>query len=224
MNSAQPLTETVGKETTGAQAAPKRLPGRPPEFDRAVALQAAMLVFWRYGYEGSSLTQLTEAMGISRPTLYASFGDKVSLFREAVIAYTSLRAQAYTEAMNLPTARGVAEAWLRLTGGVTRSPGAPSGCFIVQGALVGSADSDCLRGELADIRQGATVQLTERFQRAQLEGDLPSDVDAGTLAEYLASLASGMAVQSASGSSPEQLHRVVDLAMANWPVDKVEGS
>ena len=78
-------------------------------------------------------------MGISKPTLYATFGDKAGLFREAVVVYTAVRAKEYISALALPTAREVADAWLRLTGGVTRDPGAPSGCFTVQGALVGNA-------------------------------------------------------------------------------------
>lgn len=176
-----------------------------------------MLVFWRHGYEGTSLSQLTEAMGISRPTLYASFGDKAQLFREAVGAYTKRKLQEYTDAINLPSAKEVAEAWLRLTAGITSKPDEPSGCLIVQGALAGSAESDALRIELADIRNQGATQLRERFKRARQEGDLPPSVDPAILAEYLAALASGITVQSAGGSTPEQLSRVVDLAITNWP-------
>jgi AcrR family transcriptional regulator len=194
-----------------------RRPGRPVEFDRATALHAAMLHFWRYGYEGSSLSDLTKAMDISKPTLYAAFGDKMSLFREAVTAYASLRAKEYASALALPTAREVADAWLRLTGGVTPTEGSPSGCLLVLGAISGNGDTAVLREELASLRRQGTLDLRKRFRRAQRQGDLPASVDPDVLAEYLASLANGMALQSASGVSPKELNRVVDLVMANWP-------
>lgn len=195
----------------------KRRPGRPVEFDRTAALHAAMIHFWRYGYEGSSLSDLTEAMDISKPTLYAAFGDKEKLFREAVVAYTSLRAEAYDAALALPTAKEAADAWLRLTGGVTPAKGSPPGCLIVLGALTPSGDTALLRDELTHIRRQGTLQLRDRLRRARREGDLPLSVDPDVLAEYLAALANGMAVQSASGVSPKQLNAIVDLAMEIWP-------
>jgi AcrR family transcriptional regulator len=176
-----------------------------------------MLHFWRYGYEGSSLSDLTKAMDISKPTLYAAFGDKMSLFREAVTAYTLLRAKEYTDALALPTAREVADAWLRLTGGVTPTEESPPGCLLVLGAVAGIGDTAVLREELAGLRRQGTIDLRKRFRRAQRQGDLPESVDPDVLAEYLASLANGMALQSASGVSPKELNRVVDLVMANWP-------
>ncbi len=213
------MAELVETAETGAAGQPEgaRRPGRPREFERGAALHAAMLVFWERGYEGTSLTDLTDAMGVSRPTLYAAFGDKASLFREAVAAYTSASARAYAAALELPTAREVAEAWLRLTGGVRANPGAPPGCLVVQGALVGSAGVACLRDELAALRHEATTLLAKRFQRARAEGNLAPEVDPEVLAQYLASLATGLAVQSSSGISSEELHRVIDLVMRHWP-------
>ncbi len=195
----------------------KRGPGRPREFDRDAVLHAAMLVFWRHGYEGASLAELTEAMGISKPTLYAAFGDKAGLFREAVLAYTNLSAREYAAALKLPTVREVAEAWLRLTAGVRRDPETPSGCLITQAALVGSAETEALRDELMTMRNEGTVLLMERFRRAEREGDLPPGTDADTFAQFFASLATGFTVQSAGGVSPEELHRVIDMVMAKWP-------
>ncbi len=195
----------------------KRSPGRPREFDRDSALKAAMLVFWRYGYEGASLADLTEAMEISKPTLYAAFGDKETLLREALHMYLGLHAEAYTTALNLPTVKQIAEAWLRLVGGVREEAAVPSGCFVVQGALVGSKASRVIQDELASIRNEATQKLEQRFARAKQEGGLPGTWEPGPLAQYLSALASGLAVQSSGGVPPEVLNQAVDQVMANWP-------
>lgn len=195
----------------------KRPPGRPREFDRDTALRAAMLVFWRHGYEGASLADLTEAMEISKPTLYAAFGDKQGLLREALRMYLGLRAEDYTAALNRSTVREVAEAWLRLTGGVRKEAGVPSGCFLVQGALAGSQASHAIQEELATIRNEGTRQLERRFEQAKQEGDLPGTWKPGPLAQYLSAFASGLAVQSSGGISSEVLNEAVDQVMANWP-------
>ena len=160
-------------------------------------------------------------MGVSRPTLYAAFRDKESLFREVVGAYTAMRDQAYAQLLALPTAREVAEGILRLSVRETCQTNTPAGCLLVQGALVSSAESACMTAELARIRQEGTAQLARRFKRARDEGDLPGDVDPDTLAEYLSSLALGLVVQAAAGSDPRQLRRVVELTIANWPGRRV---
>lgn len=195
----------------------KRAPGRPREFDRDTALRAAMLVFWGQGYEGASLADLTEAMGISKPTLYAAFVDKEGLLREALHMYLDLRAKDYTAALKRSTVKEVAEAWLRLTGGVRKEADVPTGCLTVQGALVGSPASRVIQDELASIRNEGTRQLERRFERAKQEGDLPGTWEPGPLAQYLSALASGLAVQSRGGVSPKVLNEAVDQVMANWP-------
>ena len=205
-------------ETTAEQQT-RRAPGRPREFDRGEALRAAMLVFWRYGYDGASLTLLTEAMGVSKPTLYAAFGDKAALFREAVTDYGGLKADAYEAAFALPTARATVEAWLRLASGVEWLPETPTGCLLLRGAMLDGglgAGSGELRGEVVAILLAATGRLKERLERGQREGDVAAGVDAGKLADYLSALAAGMAVQSACGVGTEALRRVVDVAMENW--------
>jgi AcrR family transcriptional regulator len=191
--------------------------GRPRGFDRATALQAAMLVFWKHGFDATSFTDLTEATGMSKPTLYATFGDKVNLFREAVVAYWELSANAYEEALNLPTAREAVEACLRLTRGLDPKPGEPSVCFLVQGALMGSADTQVLRNELTELRRQATQQMEMRLERAKREGELPETIDTAVLTEYFTSLATGLSVQAAGGATPEQLSKVVTMAMSQWP-------
>ena len=205
------------KSETPAAVEERRGPGRPRGFDRSTALHAAMLVFWKHGFDGTSFTDLTEATGMSKPTLYATFGDKVDLFREAVVAYSALAAKAYEEALNRPTAREAVEACLRLARGLDPKPGEPIVCFLVQGALTGSADTQVLRDELTALRRQATEQLQTRLERAQREGDLPETADAAVLADYFTSLVVGLSVQAAGGSTPEQLNQVVTLALAQWP-------
>ena len=176
-----------------------------------------MLLFWKQGYEGTSLADLTKAMGISKPTLYAAFGNKEDLLREALQLYLGLRSEDYLAALNCPTVREVAEAWLRLTAGVRPEVGVPSGCFVVQGALAGSLSSHVIQEELASIRNEGTKQLERRFARAKQEGDLPGTWEPGPLAQYLSALASGLAVQSSGGFSREVLNEAVDQVMENWP-------
>ncbi len=197
----------------------RRGPGRPRGFDRAAALHAAMLTFWKHGFDGTSFTDLTEATGMSKPTLYATFGDKINLFREAVVAYSELNAKTYEEALNQPTAREAVDACLRLARGLDPKPGEPVVCFLVQGALTGSADTQELRDELTALRRQATEQLQMRLARAQREGDLAESVDTAVMAEYFASLAVGLSVQAAGGATPAQLNQVVKMAMAQWPGD-----
>ncbi len=205
--------------TTGVPEVPRK-PGRPRGFDRDIALHAALLVFWKHGFDGTSYADLTAATGMSKPTLYATFGDKVNLFREAVVAYSALTSQAYENALSRPTAREAVEACLRLARGLNPEPGEPIVCFLVQGALTGSADTQELRSELTALRQQATEQLRARLKRAQREGDLPKTVDAAVLAEYFASLATGLSVQAAGGATPAHLNQIVEMVMAQWPSER----
>jgi AcrR family transcriptional regulator len=187
---------------------PKPRVGRPRGFHREAALEAAMRIFWQHGYEGASLTALTAAMGINRPSLYAAFGDKAALFREAVALYGAGPGRYVRRALGRPTARQVAETLLR--GAVAAATGetTPGGCLWVQGALVAGLDSSALRG---------TAQIEDRLERARRDGDLPPDADVSALTLYLVSVMNGIAVQAAGGKSPSALNRVVDLALAAWP-------
>jgi AcrR family transcriptional regulator len=192
--------------------------GRPREFDVDVALEQAMRVFWAQGYEGASLADLTQAMGITRTSLYAAFGSKEELFRRALERYSAGPAAYGERALEERTAHAVAQAFLRGAAETTTQPGAPAGCLGVQGALAtGSADRT-VRDALAQWRDDAHQRLRGRFLRAIEEGDLPSDADPDLLARYLVTVGNGIAVQAAGGVARPDLQRVADAALRGWPM------
>lgn len=176
-----------------------------------------MRVFWRYGYEGASLTELTGAMGINRPSLYAAFGDKAALFREAVARYGTGPGRYVRRALGQPTARLVAETLLRGAVAAATEEAGPNGCLWVQGALVAGAESDAIRLEMTKLRDGGTTQIEERLERARRDGDLPAETDVPALTLFLVSVMNGIAVQAAGGKRKEALNRVVELALSAWP-------
>lgn len=191
--------------------------GRPREFDVDVALEQAMRVFWAQGYEGASLADLTEAMGITRTSLYAAFGSKEALFRKAVERYSAGPAAYGERALEEPTARAVAQAFLRGAAETTTQLGTPSGCLAVQGALATGPGDQAVRDALADWRNHTHERLQERLQRAVEEGDLPPDADPDLLGRYLVTVANGIAVQAASGVGRTQLQHVAEMALRSWP-------
>lgn len=191
--------------------------GRPRTFDLDQALDHALRVFWRKGYEGASLLDLTAAMGINRPSLYAAFGDKEQLFRRTIDRYLEGPARHVREALEKPTARQVVEHLWR--GGIelVAGPRNPKGCLIVQSALACGNEADSLRREMSKRRTALVRRLRERFERARREGDLPKRANADDLARYATTVSHGIAVQAASGATREELQRVADIALAAWP-------
>lgn len=191
--------------------------GRPRGFDPDEALENAMRVFWKHGYEGASLPDLIDAMGISRTSMYAAFGNKEELFRKALARYAEGPASYGAEALAEPTAQRVATVFLH---GAVRSatlPGYPTGCLSLRASLVGGEDGRVIRDLLATWRDETSTQLTERFQRAVDEGDLPAETDPALLAKYVMTIGNGVAVQAAGGTDRDVLQLIVDAALRNWP-------
>ena len=189
--------------------------GRPRAFDPDEALDRAMHVFWAKGYEGASLSNLTRAMRINRPSLYAAFGNKEELFRKVLDRYMDGPVAFFGKALAAPKARDVVEQIFLGTARMAEDSRVPAGCLMVQGALAcGNASA---RKEVAARRVAAEVALRRRLQRAKREGDLAKNADPAELAHYVMTVVRGMAVQSASGSSPDQLRRVAQMALRAWP-------
>ena len=191
--------------------------GRPRAFSMDDALDRALEVFWRKGYEGASICDLTQAMGINPPSLYAAFGNKESLFRRALDRYQAKHAALWDEALAAPTAF---EAVKQLLEGTALSLGdkrTPRGCLLIQAALCGGEESDPVTKELAARREASVALIRDRLQRAKREGDLPDDADPAGLARFVATVIHGMAVQAASGASCKDLERVVETALRAWP-------
>ncbi|MDN4520164.1 TetR/AcrR family transcriptional regulator [Mycolicibacterium austroafricanum] len=191
--------------------------GRPRSFDTDEALERAMVVFWAHGYEGASLTDLTEAMGITRTSMYAAFGNKEELFRAALTRYLEGPGGYLSRALEESTAREVAEAFLRGSVRATTRPEGPAGCLVVQGSLAASDAGQPVRDALIACREEAVSRLRERFRRAVKDGDLPPGTDPGLLARYLMTVGNGIAVQAASGVARRELQRVADAALRRWP-------
>lgn len=191
--------------------------GRHREFDVNQALEAALAVFWRKGYEGTSYTDLTQATGVERPGLYSAFGNKEALFRRALERYNEYYLAFFPAALLKPTSREVAEHILRgVTELNTRYPAHP-GCLGVQGVLAGSDDSEPIRQALIQLRADGETSLRERFEQAKREGDLPESANCAALAAFVMAVTHGIAVQAKAGFSREMLEAVADQALSTWP-------
>jgi AcrR family transcriptional regulator len=191
--------------------------GRPRKFDRAAALRRAMELFWQHGYEGTSLSDLTLAMGINAPSLYAAFGCKEALFREAVALFAAIDREATNRAMQEQrTARGAVEAMLRHNADVYTNPETPSGCMIVLSAVTCTPDNLGVRDYCAECRRTVENAFHSRLERALADGDLPAGVDTAALAAFYTTVLQGLSIQARDGASRARLHAIVDCAMAAW--------
>ncbi|HKE02377.1 MAG TPA: TetR/AcrR family transcriptional regulator [Planctomycetota bacterium] len=198
---------------------PKAKPrGRPRSFDREAALERAMQVFWRQGYEATSLGDLTSAMRINPPSLYAAFGSKEELFLEAVERYRSgpgaLAARVLAEE---PTARRAIARLLDEAAAELTREGRPRGCMVVSAAMNCSSDSKHLQTALADERAGSEAVIRARLARAVREGELRRGTDAAALARFYATVLQGMTIQARDGASRPRLRAIGEAAMRAWP-------
>jgi AcrR family transcriptional regulator len=191
--------------------------GRPRQFDTDKALDAALLLFWRHGYEGTSLAALTRAMGVNVPSLYAAFGNKETLFRKALQRYLQNPASYLPKALREPTARRAVQKLFRGAINMVLNPRHPDGCMLVQGALASGPAAASVRKELSLCRAAAETAVRCRLEHAIAAADLPAEVDAGQLARYIITVLWGLSVQAAGGATRAQLKEVVELAMRCWP-------
>jgi AcrR family transcriptional regulator len=195
-------------------AAPR---GRPREFCVDGALAAALRVFWSKGYEGASMADLTEAMGITKPSLYAAFGNKEQLFRRALDLYEQEKLGYIGAALDAPTAREATERLLRGAVENQTSSCEPRGCLGVISSVACGAEAAGIRAEVLERGKVARAAIVARMERAKAEGDLPAHVDVEGMVGLCYALIQGMAVQAGAGATAAELHRVVDAWLNSWP-------
>jgi AcrR family transcriptional regulator len=180
-------------------------------------LDAALLLFWRHGYEGTSLSALAEAMGINMPSLYAAFGNKESLFKKALQRYLQGPASYLPNALKEPAASRVVEKLFTGALDMVMDPQHPDGCLLVQGALASGPEGDSIRNELRLKRAAAEAAVRRRFEFAVQHRDLPAGADPAKLARFVITIIWGLSVQAAGGATRAQMKEVTDLAMQRWP-------
>ncbi len=190
--------------------------GRPREFDVNRALERAMRLFWRQGYEGTSLADLTQELGLTRPSLYAAFESKEALFFKALDLYEA-RAGYRQAALTARTARDYARALLEGAADLHGDKTNPPGCLGVQGALACAPQSDVVRKELIRRRKVGESIIRDRLEHAKAEGDLPPKADPAALARYLSVVIYGITVQAAGGATRKELRAVAKIALCSWP-------
>lgn len=191
--------------------------GRPREFCIDEALGQALHVFWAKGYDGASMTDLTEAMGITKPSLYAAFGNKEALFHKALDLYESEKLEYTRTALQQPTARKVAEYYLRSGVDVHAAEGEPRGCMGVISSLACSPEAESIKADVIRRRASSQRALVERFEQAKRDGDLPAHIDAEGLTSFLYAILQGITVQAGAGATRAELERLVDTSLALWP-------
>lgn len=195
--------------------------GRPRSFDRTEALDKALALFWKWGYEGTSISALTDVMGITPPSLYTAFGSKEALFFEAVDRYNATYGDFAARALaEEPTARGAMARLLEDAAAAYTVPHTGHGCLVICAATNCTPASSDVQNALRDRRVASEGFIRDRIARAIEEGELDPGADADALAKYFAVVIQGMSVQARDGTPREALVKVARLAMSAWPAPK----
>jgi AcrR family transcriptional regulator len=207
----------IDRSTIDRMATPTR--GRPRTFDRDAALTAATRLFWERGYHATSLSDLTTTMGIRSASLYQAFGDKQSLFREAVAAYSAVPGADFvtTALAEEPTARTAFARILREAARFYADPSHPPGCLVITAATNITPQDKAVEEYLRDLRRTNLDTFRTHLATARHSGELPADTDTDSLAAYFAALIQGMSQQARDGADTPTLTRIATLAMSAWP-------
>lgn len=187
--------------------------GRPIGFDKDAALEAAMLLFWERGYEGTSMADLTQAMGLNPSSIYAAFGDKNGLFQLAVKRYMEMRAQYAGNALEQTTLEKVIRALFDNTIEFLATPGHPPTCMTLAGAAGCSVDAKPARDLMKEIRKQNEAAMRKRLLKARRSGELSKDIDVNDYTRYLSSILAGLSIQAANGSTKAELKGTAQMAL-----------
>lgn len=188
--------------------------GRPREFDRALALEKARDAFWTRGYEGVAMSDLVAALGIASARIYAAFGSKEALFREAVELYETGEGAFAVQALAAPlTVRDAVARMLEAAVLLYTRSGQPQGCMVVTAATNTSAGNDGIRDWLVQHRRARTDAVVERLRAAQAAGELKAETDVQALGDCYAALLHGLSVQARDGVPAERLLALIKPAL-----------
>jgi AcrR family transcriptional regulator len=187
-------------------------------FDRDAALRTAMELFWRHGYEGTSVSMLTEALEITPTSLYAAFGSKDELFDAAIELYDSPGTSPTDRALAYPDARQSIETILRANADAYTDPTTPAGCMVALSAVNLGSGHDHVGRKLAQRRQRDTEKIRARIEHGMVTGDLPATLDAELAASYVQTVLHGLSIQARDGCTRERAHAIVNVALAGWDV------
>jgi AcrR family transcriptional regulator len=200
-----------------AETAPRKT-GRPLSFDREDVLQKAMLAFWESGYETTSISDLTAAMGVTAPSLYAAFGNKQQLFIEAMRRYAGDRATLERAMSEAPTAREAVTDMLRGAAVLYTGDTTPRGCLLAGAAATGSADAADVRAAVAAERHAVRGIVIRRIEADIARELLTADTPATMLADLALAVTQGMSVLARDGADRSRLLAIADIATAGWAV------
>ncbi len=194
--------------------------GRPRQFDPELVIDRALEIFWRDGYEGASVNDLADAMGLSKPSLYAAFGDKEALYIRALARYGEIRREQRARLLDdAPTGRTAIETLLHSVVDAILDPSLPGGCMVVSGT--GTCDApaipDSVKRALSAALHVSESNIACRLSRAQQEGDLTSNAQVTDMAAFYNTVIAGLSIQAKMGADADVLRRVVVTAMAAWP-------
>jgi AcrR family transcriptional regulator len=191
--------------------------GRPRTFDPDIALRQALDLFWERGYEGTSLSDLAEAMGIASASIYACFGSKEDLFRKVMALYGTTSGEPPRRALReQPTARAAIHEMLRATADEITRPDTPHGCMLILAAPTGAVENHSVREFLADRRRDQFTTIRDRLALGIDDGDLTASADLDAIARYYTTVVQGLSVQARDGASRADLETVITCAMAAW--------
>ena len=192
--------------------------GRPRVLERDVGLEVAARLFWEHGYEGTSIADLTQAMGVTPPSLYATFGSKADLYRQAIDYNIERESKRRSEALQgeMPAYDAIAFYLHDVARGVT-DPSKPRGCIVSTAVLQHSEENETVARSVAARREASVQAMKTRFDRAISEDELPADTDTDALARFYSAVVQGMSAQACDGASTGTLKRLADIALSAWP-------